>query len=197
MTFAYRVLITYICTALFIFSSAAIAHGNSPEFSNPVGPRIFQRSEISAGRLAEIERKIKEFPNFDVDHHRILSTVEWGTGSKGGTVVVASEGVGRSSGCSIYEKDGTGNFEFITGDPFCHFAKGPVGHITKGSGRVKFDASIRQWYDGPSEPITFELIFDASRNIFCEPTSQSEKFKCRTDSPSGCQSIRPDMTTTV
>ncbi|WP_211620279.1 hypothetical protein [Paraburkholderia domus] len=176
-----RILITNICVALSIFSNAAIAHGNLSEFSNPIGPRMFQRGEIGAIRLAEIESKIREFPNFDVDHHRILSILAWGSGSTRGTVVVASEGVGKSSGCSIYEKAGTGNFEFITGGPFCHFTKGPVCHMTKDSGSVKFDASIRQWYDGPSGPITFELIFDANRNIFCEPTSQSEAFKCRTD----------------
>lgn len=164
-----------------MFLSAAIAHGNSPEFSNSVVPRMFQRSEIGANRLAEIESKIKKFPNFDVDHHRILSIVEWGSGSTGGTVVVASEGVGKSSGCSIYENIGTGNFYFITGGPFCHFFKEPVGHMTKDFPNVKFDASIRQWYDCPATPITFELIFDADRNIFCEPTSQSEAFKCHID----------------
>lgn len=164
-----------------MFSSAAIAHENSPEFSNSVGPRMFQRSEIGANRLAEIERKMKHLPDLDVHHHRILSIVEWGSGTARGTVVAASEGVERTSSCSILEQIGNGEFEVVTRGPFCHFVKGPVGHMTNGSGRVKFNASIRQWYDGPPTPITFELIFDAGRNIFCEPTSHSETFKCRTD----------------
>lgn len=164
-----------------IFKCPAELNKFHSEFYNPSNPRLLQRNEIGARRLEEVEGELREFPNFDVDHHRILSIVEWGVGSMRGTVIVASEGVGKSSGCSIYEKVGAGKFEFITGGPFCHFIKNPVGHMTKDSGRVKFDASIRQWYDGPPTPITFELVFDEARNIFCEPTSQSEAFKCRMD----------------
>ncbi|MGF6899229.1 hypothetical protein [Paraburkholderia sp. GAS348] len=174
-------LISGICTTFVIFSNSAVASGNPHDNLDPSSPRLLQRNEMGAHRLAEIESKIKEFPNFDVDHHRILSIVEWGAGSTRGTVIVASEGVGKSSGCSVYENVGTGNFEFVTGGPFCHFTKRPVGRMTKDSGSVKFDASIRQWYDGFPTPITFELIFDADRNIFCDPASQSEKFRCRVD----------------
>ena len=159
-------LISGIYVVFSLFSNAAIASGNPHENLTPVSPRLLQRNEIGADRLAEIESKMKNLPDLDVNHHRILSIAEWGSGPARGTVVAASEGVKRTSSCSILEQLGTGAFEVVTGGPFCHFVKGPVGHMTKDSGSVKFDASIRQWYDGPPTPITFELIFDAGRNIF-------------------------------
>ncbi|MGF6899235.1 hypothetical protein [Paraburkholderia sp. GAS348] len=173
--------ISSICITFVLFLNVTIASGNPHKNLNPGSPRLLQRNEIGAHRLAEIESKIKNLPDLDVHHHRILSIVEWGSGPARGTVVAASEGVNRTSSCSILEQFGTGEFEVVTGGPFCHFVKGPVGQMTNDSGRVEFSASIRQWYDGPPTTITFELIFNADRNIFCDPASQSEKFRCRVD----------------
>jgi hypothetical protein len=172
-------LIICICVSFLTVANSTHASEAFAQDSNLNALRIFQQGEIDASHLADIEKKLKFVQNFDVDHHRILSIVEWGAGSAIGTVIAASEGVGRNSGCSIYERTGSGDFEFVTGGPFCHFVKGPVGRMTKDFGRVGFDASIRQWYDGPSTPITFELNFDAGRNILCDPVSQSEAFRCR------------------
>lgn len=121
---------------------------------------------------------LKDIPNFDAKHNEILAVVRWQGSLGAGTVLAVREGEGRVSGCSIVEKIGDGSFDSITGGVFCRFLI-PTGEFNEKSNSIIFKGKIRQGYDGYETKISFGLFYDEKSGIFCDPLSQSDRFKCR------------------
>jgi hypothetical protein len=137
-------------------------------------------SEIDGGSLEMEENSPKVIPDFDSRHNKILSILRWNGATGPVTLVAVLEGEGRASSCSLYERVGDNGFGAVNAGAFCRFLP-PTGEFNRSSRSVKYRGKIRQGYDSYETDIAFELFFDRNRGIFCDPISQSEKFKCRSE----------------
>ncbi|MBR8360778.1 hypothetical protein KDW10_25965 [Burkholderia vietnamiensis] len=155
-----------------VFSDVGVATSADPININAKGG-----GKINNTLRREAERSLGKLANFDANNNKVMEIIAWDGMAGQGMIVATREGIGRSSGCAIYEKIGDSDFEFVNGQPFFWFSN-PSGESNKNSSSIKFTGKIRQSYDGPLNDMWFELFYDRRAGIFCDPSSRSKKFTC-------------------
>jgi hypothetical protein len=170
---------TLVISALpYLSSSSALAMSDETARLEHIEFTLKRGREIG-GRDQKLENELlRDIANFDGKHNEILAVVRWQGSSGPGTVLAVREGDGRVSGCSIFEKMGNGSFDSVTGGAFCRFLIS-TGEFNEKSNSIIFKGKIRQGYDSCETKISFELFYDEKSGIFCDPLSQSDRFKCR------------------
>ncbi|MGF7134688.1 hypothetical protein P3T40_006194 [Paraburkholderia sp. EB58] len=121
-------------------------------------------------------------PN-DIDRAstKISSIIEWRYGDAYGTVISTEDSRYIYSSCSIFERVGNGKYEYMFGDPACHFIES--ARIIRHSefSTIEMTLLVGQGYGSPMEKDRYLLFFDSSKSLFCSPRSKTDRFKCSKD----------------
>lgn len=147
-------------------------------------PPVLDNTSVQKGAAVnidlrrEIEQELGKLPDFDVKGNKLMEIFTWNGAVGRGMIVAVREGKGRAAVCAIYERVGNSDFQLVSGQPFCSFSI-PSGQFSKRASSIKFAAKIRQSYDAPLNDMWFELFYASQAGIFCDPSSRSEKFKCK------------------
>jgi hypothetical protein len=174
-----KAMVTLVVFVLpYLDSSLVLAAGNGAKRARHADFTLKRGGEIDSRDQKLDADLLKAIPDFDDRHNAILAIVRWQGPSGPRAILVVQEGQGRVTDCSIFERVGETGFDSVTGGAFCRFLT-PVGEFNKNSDSVKFKGKIRQGYDSYETNISFELFYDEKLGIFCDPLSQSDRFKCR------------------